>query len=238
MAYKRVLLKISGEAIKANDPSIFDSNKVNELTDMIASMVKNGTQVCVVVGAGNIWRGRIAETLGLDRVPADFMGMLGTVINCVALANNLKNKGINTLVTSNVPAIEGVTIDYSPVIANKALETGTVVFLAGGTGKPFFTTDTAAAKKAIDLNVDAILMGKNGVEGVFDSDPKLNPNAKFMANITYDQMQEMHLKVIDDSAVDLLKNRDIDVRIFSMDDVNNFVKVANGEHIGTILSRR
>ena len=112
-----------------------------------------------------------------------------------------------------------------------------VVFLSGGTGKPYFTTDTAAAMRAIELNCDAILMGKNGVEGVYTGDPKKDKNAKFLANVTYKQMEDMNLKVIDASAVELLKPTDIDVRIFSMDDLNNFIRVANGEHIGTILSK-
>ena len=112
-----------------------------------------------------------------------------------------------------------------------------VVFLSGGTGKPFFTTDTAAAMRAIELNCDAILMGKNGVEGVYSGDPRKDASAVFMPEITYKQMEDMQLKVIDDSAVELLKKTDIDVRIFSMDDLNNFIRVANGEHIGTILSK-
>lgn len=237
MSYKRVLLKLSGEAIKADSASIFDCEKLNEVTDMIIKMRNNGTQVCVVIGAGNIWRGRIAETIGAERVPADFMGMLGTVINAVALSENLRHKGVETVVTSAVPAIDGVTETYDIAKSKEALDANKVVFLAGGTGKPYFSTDTAAAMRAIELNCDAILMGKNGVEGVYDSDPRVNKNAKFLPLISYSTMQEMHLKVIDDSAVDLLKYKDIDVRIFSMDDVNNFIKVANGEHIGTILNR-
>lgn len=237
MSYKRVLLKISGEAIKANDPSIFDANKVNEITDMISAMVNNGVQICVVIGAGNIWRGRIADQINISRVPADFMGMLGTVINGVALSNNLKSKGIDSVVTSAVPEIKDVTVAYTPEVAKKAFDDGKVVFLAGGTGKPFFTTDTAAAMRAIELDCDAILMGKNGVEGVFTGDPKLDKNAKFLPTVTYQEIIDMKLRVIDDSAVELLKDKNIDVRIFSMDDVSNFIKVANGEHIGTILNR-
>ncbi|MCQ2776459.1 MAG: UMP kinase [Bacilli bacterium] len=236
MSYKRVLLKLSGEAIKEKDPSIFCVEKLNEITDMIKEMSKT-TQVCVVIGAGNIWRGRIAEQVGLERIPADFMGMLGTVINGVALSSNLTNKGVETLVTSAVPAIEGVSVAYTPEVADKAMNEGKVVFLAGGTGKPLLTTDTAAAMRAIELNCDAILMGKNGVEGVFDSDPKVNPNAKFIEKLTFTQMKEMKLKVIDEQATELLCDKDIDVRVFSMDDVNNFIRVANGETIGTILSK-
>lgn len=236
MPYKRVLLKLSGESLKEGDPSIFNTQRIAEVGNMIAELAKT-TQVCVVIGAGNIWRGRIAEEVGLERVPADYMGMLGTVINGVAVSSYLNKKGIKTIVTSAVPAIEGVTLSYDTKLADDAMNEGKVVFLAGGTGKPFFTTDTAAAMRAIDLNCDAILMGKNGVEGVYTGDPRTDKTAKFMANITYDQMQEMQLKVIDDTAVDLLKTTDIDVRIFNMDDINNFIRVANGEHLGTILSK-
>ena len=236
MSYKRVLLKLSGESLKENDISIFNTAKLRKVGDMIAEMSKT-TQICVVIGAGNIWRGRIAEEVGLERVPADFMGMLGTVINAVAISSYLNKKGVKSIVTSAVPAIEGVSVPYDQKVADNALNENKVVFLSGGTGKPYFTTDTAAAMRAIELNCDAILMGKNGVEGVYTGDPKVDKTAKFMPNITYKQMEDMNLKVIDDSAVELLKKTDIDVRIFSMDDLNNFIRVANGEHIGTILSK-
>ena len=236
MSYKRVLLKLSGESLKENDISIFNTAKLRKVGDMIAEMSKT-TQICVVIGAGNIWRGRIAEEVGLERVPADFMGMLGTVINAVAISSYLNKKGVKSIVTSAVPAIEGVSVPYDQKVADNALNENKVVFLSGGTGKPYFTTDTAAAMRAIELNCDAILMGKNGVEGVYTGDPRVDKSAKFMADITYKQMEDMKLKVIDDSAVELLKKTDIDVRIFSMDDLNNFIRVANGEHIGTILSK-
>ena len=236
MSYKRVLLKLSGESLKENDISIFNTAKLRKVGDMIAEMSKN-TQICVVIGAGNIWRGRIAQDVGIERVPADFMGMLGTVINAVAISSYLHTKGIKSVVTSAVPAIDGVSVPYDQKVADDALNDNAVVFLSGGTGKPYFTTDTAAAMRAIELNCDAILMGKNGVEGVYTGDPKVDKTAKFMPNITYKQMEDMKLKVIDDSAVELLKKTDIDVRIFSMDDLNNFIRVANGEHIGTILSK-
>ena len=236
MSYKRVLLKLSGESLKENDISIFNTEKLRKVGDMIAEMSKS-TQICVVIGAGNIWRGRIAEEVGLERVPADFMGMLGTVINAVAVSSYLNKKGVKSIVTSAVPAIDGVTIAYNQKVADEAMNDNKVVFLSGGTGKPFFTTDTAAAMRAIELNCDAILMGKNGVEGVYSGDPRKDASAVFMPEITYKQMEDMQLKVIDDSAVELLKKTDIDVRIFSMDDLNNFIRVANGEHIGTILSK-
>lgn len=236
MSYKRVLLKLSGESLKEKDTAIFNTEKLKVVGDMIAELAKT-TQVCVVIGGGNIWRGRIAEEVGIERVPADFMGMMGTVINAVAVASYLNTKGVGTLVTTALPQLDGVTVAYDVTLADKAMNEGKVVFLSGGIGKPYFSTDTAAATRSNELNCDAILIGKNGVEGVYTADPKVDPNAKFLAKITYKEMQEMKLKVIDDTAVELLKDRDLDVRIFSMDDVNNFIRVANGEHIGTILSK-
>ncbi len=232
--YKRILLKLSGEALKEKDgQSIYDTNCLSGLSDVIASLHNQGVQVCVVIGAGNIWRGKLAGEIGLEPVPADFMGMLGTVINGVALSGNLKTKGVESVVTSAVPSIPGVTVDYSVELADKCLNEGKVVFLAGGTGKPFFTTDTAATMRAIELNCDAILMGKNGVEGVYSDDPRKNSNARLLRNISYKEILELNLQVMDISAVKLIQDKDIDIRVFSMSDPNNFLKVASGDDMGT-----
>ena len=235
--YKRVLLKFSGEALKGNSSSIVDSNMMKGLASMIAEMRKEGTQVCIVIGAGNIWRGKIASDNGLDRVPADYMGMLGTVINAVTMSSVLKNINVPSLVTSAVPAIEGVTVTYSPEVADKAMNEGKVVFLSGGTGKPYFTTDTAATMRAIELNCDAILIGKNGVDGIYDDNPATNPNAKFISEITFNEIIKRNLQVMDISAIELIKDKDIDVRVFSMEDPNNFIRVAKGESLGTTCKK-
>ena len=235
--YKRVLLKFSGEALKGSSNAIVDSNMMKGLASMIAEMKKAGTQVCVVIGAGNIWRGKIASDNGLERVPADYMGMLGTVINAVTMSSALKNINVESIVTSAVPAIEGVTISYSPDVAVKAMNEGKVVFLAGGTGKPFFTTDTAATMRAIELNCDAILIGKNGVDGIYDDNPATNPNAKFISEITFNEIIKRNLQVMDISAIELIKDKDIDVRVFSMEDPNNFIRVAKGESLGTTCKK-
>ena len=235
--YKRVLLKFSGEALKGNSNSIVDSDMMKGLASMIAEMRKEGTQVCIVIGAGNIWRGKIASDNGLDRVPADYMGMLGTVINAVTMSSVLKNINVASLVTSAVPAIEGVTVTYSPEVADKAMNEGKVVFLSGGTGKPYFTTDTAATMRAIELNCDAILIGKNGVDGIYDDNPATNPNAKFISEITFNEIIKRNLQVMDISAIELIKDKDIDVRVFSMEDPNNFIRVAKGESLGTTCKK-
>ena len=235
--YKRVLLKFSGEALKGSSNSIVDSEMLKGLGNTIAALRREGTQVCIVIGAGNIWRGKIAADNGLDRIPADYMGMLGTVINAVTMSSVLKNINVDSLVTSAVPAIDGVTTAYSIEVADKAMNEGKVVFLAGGTGKPMFTTDTAATLRAIELGCDAILIGKNGVDGIYDDNPATNPNAKFISEITFNEIIKRNLQVMDISAIELIKDKDIDVRVFSMEDPNNFIRVAKGETLGTICKK-
>ena len=236
--YKRVLLKLSGEALKDETNSlIFDVKNMEELTGVIKTLHDSGIEVAIVIGAGNIWRGKLANLIGIEPVKADFMGMLGTVINAVAMSSSLKNQGVDTVVYSAVPAIEGVTVDYDKDQANKSLSEGKVVFLAGGTGKPFFTTDTASALRAIELNCGAILMGKNGVEGIYTADPSINPNAEFIKNISFDEIIKRKLQVMDISAVELLKETNIDVRVFSMAEPSNFLKVVHGENIGTTVHK-
>ncbi len=236
--YKRVLLKLSGEALKGNQSSqILDGECLNSMAKMMADLHNVGVQICVVIGAGNIWRGKIAEEAGLERVPADFMGMMGTVINAVAMSSSLKRLGVDSVVTSAIKAVPEVAVNYSKEIALQAFEENKVVFLAGGTGKPYCSTDTAATLRAIELDCDAILMGKNGVEGVFDSDPRKNKDAKLIKSITYKEIIELNLQVMDISAVELIKDKNIEIRVFSMDDPKNFIRVANGETIGTICKK-
>lgn len=236
--YKRVLLKLSGESLKGQSELILDAKFVDEIAKMIASLVKKNIQPAIVIGAGNIFRGKIASDIGIERVPADYMGMMGTVINAIALSNALKKYHVDSLVTSALPAVKEISVDYDVNIAKKALEEGKVVFLSGGTGKPFFTTDTAATMRAIELDCEAILMGKNGVEGVYTDDPRQNKDAKFIKDITYDEIIEMKLSVMDQTAVELIKDKDIDIRVFSMIDLNNFERVINGEDIGTTCHRK
>ena len=236
--YKRVLLKLSGESLKGQSEMILDAHFVDDIAKMITSLSKKGYELAIVIGAGNIFRGKIAKDIGIERVPADYMGMMGTVINAIALSNALKKYDVQSVVTSALPAIEDVTVDYNPNEAKIALEEGKVVFLAGGTGEPFFTTDTAATMRAIELDCEAILMGKNGVEGVFSDDPRVNKNAKFIKDITYDEILEKKLSVMDKTAVELIQDKNIDIRVFSMTDLNNFERVINGEDIGTTCHRK
>ena len=234
--YKRVLLKLSGEALKENSDMILDGNCLDSMAHMVKSIHDAGIQVCIVIGAGNIWRGKIAKDAGMDQYEADFMGMMGTVINAVALSAKLKALGVPSLVTTAIGPVPEVNVAYSVETADKAMNEGKVVFLSGGTGKPYFTTDTAATMRAIELNVDAILMGKNGVEGVYDKDPRVDPNAKFYPVITYNEMIKQNLQIMDQTALELIKDKDIKVRVFRMD-AANFIKAAKGENVGSVCQK-
>lgn len=235
--YKRVLLKLSGEALKQNDPSILDTKYLKDVCLMIKDLVNKGVQIGVVIGAGNIWRGKIAKDIGIDHAQADYMGMMGTVINATAVSAMLKEVGVDSVVFSAINAPKEIATPYSKEEAEAALNEGKVVFLAGGTGRPFFTTDTASTLRAIELNMDAILMGKNGVEGVYDSDPNKNKDAKFIKTITFDEIINLNLQVMDITAVQLLVDKNIEIRVFSMSDLTNFIRVCEGEDIGTTCKR-
>ena len=236
MAYKRVLLKLSGEALKENSDAILDGTCLSSMAEMVKSIHDAGVQVCIVIGAGNIWRGKIAKDAGMDQFEADYMGMMGTVINAVALSAKLKLLGVPSLVTTAIGPVPEVNVPYSVEVADKAMNEGKVVFLSGGTGKPYFTTDTAATMRAIELNCDAILMGKNGVEGVYDKDPRKEKDARFFPVISYQEMIKLNLQIMDQTALELIKDKDIKVRVFRMD-AANFIKAAKGEDIGSICQK-
>ena len=236
--YKRVLLKLSGEALGLKEPdSIIDVDSLNSICERIKALHDEGVEIAVVIGAGNIWRGKLAERIGVERVSADYMGMLGTVINAVAMASALKRYDVEGVVYSAIPEIQGVTIAYNADKVKKDLSLGKVCFLAGGTGKPFFTTDTAATMRAIETECEAILMAKNGVKGVYDKDPNVYKDARFIPEITYKKMREMNLLVMDQSAIELIENTDIQILVFSMQDLDNFHKAARGINVGTICKK-
>lgn len=236
--YKRVLLKLSGEALKDEKAmAILNVDEISQLAQMMKSLHDQGVQIAVVIGAGNIWRGKLAEGIGIERVPADFMGMMGTVMNAVAMSSALKRIGVDSVVFSAIPEIDPISTTYTKDSAIKAMEEGKIAFLAGGTGKPYFTTDTAATMRALETNCEAIFMGKNGVEGVYDKDPTQFKDAKFIPEITYDEILKKKLQIMDLTAVELIKDKDIEIRIFSMSDPQNFIKVAMGEKIGTVCKK-
>lgn len=234
--YKRILLKLSGEAL-ANDHQTIDASKVKEVAGVIKQLVNNGTQVGIVIGGGNIYRGKLAGELGIDQVPADFMGMTATTINCIAMANALIAIGLKAKVFTALPPIEGVSYAYNKEDAKKAFDEGNVLFFAGGIGKPYFTTDTAASTRALETGCEVILMAKNGVEGIYDKDPRTNRDAKFFKTISYAEVIERKLQVMDISAVELVKDTDLKLRVFSMQNLDNIIRVVSGEDIGTTVGR-
>lgn len=236
--YKRVLLKLSGEALgERNSSNIIDVESLNSICEKVKILHDDGMEVAIVIGAGNIWRGKVADKIGMERVPADFMGMMGTVINAVAMSSFLKKMGVESVVYSAIPEIKEVTIAYDADKVKSDLSQGKVCFLAGGTGKPFFTTDTAATLRAIETGCDAILMAKNGVKGVYDKDPTVYPDAKFFPEITFKEMKEFNIQIMDQTAVELIENTNIEILVFSMQNVENFQKAAQGINVGTICKK-
>lgn len=235
--YKRILIKLSGEAL-AGDKSngILDPEALLNISKVIKEIAQTGTEVCVVIGAGNICRGSLVEKSGIERVTGDKMGMLGTIINSFALANTLQNNQQNAVVLSAVP-METFTPTFSKELADKYLKEKAVVVFGGGTGKPFFTTDTCATLRAIEVGCDAILIAKNGVDGIYSDDPRVSKDAYMFKEITCSEIIAKNLKVMDLTAVEMLKDQNIDVRVFNMQNPDNFLKVVRKEDVGTTIKR-
>ena len=235
--YKRVLLKLSGEALQdSEEKSIFSAEILNNIAEAIKKMTTQGIEVAVVVGAGNIWRGKMAQTIGIEPATADYMGMLGTIINALALQSSLEKHNVDCRVLSAINVNE-VAEPYIRRRALRHLEKKRVVIFAGGTGNPFFTTDTAAALRAKETNCDAILMAKNGTDGVLSADPKLDKTATLIEEITYREMLTKNLKVMDSTAVSLLQESTIEIRVFNINDLSNLKKVLDGEKVGTTIKK-
>lgn len=233
--YKKVILKLSGEALQDESTHlILDAKKLDAIGLLIKKFVDKGISVGIVTGAGNIFRGRIASDAGIKVEDGDYMGMTGTIINCKAISSILDKLGIKNVLFSALE-LENVARKYEPSAVNDFMNKGYVCLFAGGIGKPGYTTDTTAATRAIEVNADAILFGKNGTDGVYTSDPNKDKDAKFIKTITYSKVIEMGLKVMDTSAAILLKDTTITTRVFSMDDIENFYNVAIGSDIGTTI---
>ena len=232
--YKRIILKLSGEALANKDGTILNPEKLNVIAEAVKAMHEEGVEIGIVIGAGNIFRGKISSKIGVDRTNGDYMGMLGTIINCIALSSALEKIGVTTRVMS---AVE-VNKIAEPYIYKKAiahLNCNKVVLFAGGTGNPYFTTDTCASLRALEINADAILMAKNNVDGVYDSDPKLNKNAKFLKTLTFKEVIDRNLAVMDQTSITMLMRQNITIRVFNMENADNFMKVIHGEDIGTTI---
>lgn len=233
LKYKRILLKISGEALLGDQQFGIDNKTVVKVAKEIKKAVALGAEIAVVVGGGNIFRGvKNSAKLGMDRASGDYVGMLATVMNAVALQSALNQENIPCRVQSAI-SMNQIAEPYIRHRAIRHLEKGRVVIFAGGTGNPFFTTDTAAALRASEINAQAMLMAKHGVDGVYTDDPKINPNAKKIDKMSYDEIIKNNLKVMDTSACDLCKQNNIPIVVFDFDLKDGISKILQGKKIGT-----
>ncbi len=231
--YKRVLLKLSGEVFGGGKIGV-DPDVVNAMAREIAQVVRGGVEVAIVVGGGNFFRGAELQHRGMDRARADYMGMLGTVMNCLALQDFLEKEGIETRVQTAITMAQ-VAEPYIPLRAIRHLEKGRVVIFGAGAGMPFFSTDTVAAQRALEAKCEVILMGKRGVDGVYDSDPLTNPNARRYSRLTYAQVLADRLQVLDSTAIALCMENDLPIIVFDLNEPDNIRRVALGEPVGTIV---
>ncbi|MDF9824398.1 uridylate kinase [Breznakia sp. PF5-3] len=234
--YNRVLLKLSGEALSSSE-NAFDPKVLSQLASELKEVHDSGVDLAIVVGGGNFIRGKLVEQMGIDRVQADYMGMLGTVINAIAVQNALEQIGVPTRVQS---AIEMQKV-AEPFIVRRAirhLEKGRVVIFGAGTGSPYFSTDTTAALRASEIKADVILMAKNGVDGVYDADPKKNPNAKKYDRLSYMDLLNQGLQVMDSTATSMCMDNDIDLIVFNMNERGNILKAIQGTASGTVISKK
>src|SRR3954447_6712695 len=234
MGFNRVLLKLSGEALMGRREYGLDAGTIDELATELVDVRANGLELALVIGGGNIYRGMSAAAQGIDRATGDYMGMLATVFNALAVQEALERSGANTRVLSAIEMQE-VAEPYIRRRAVRHLEKGRVVIFAAGTGHPYFTTDTAAALRALKIGAEAILMGKNGVEGVLDGDPRKDKNAKLIPALTHLQAIERGLKVMDTTALSLCMDNNLPIHVFELAP-GNVGRVAAGERVGTIIS--
>jgi uridylate kinase len=233
--FGRILLKLSGEALMGEREHGTDAAEVERIAHQVAAVRARGVEVAIVVGAGNIYRGLQGAAAGMDRATGDYMGMLATVLNALTLQDALEKIGEHTRVLSAIDVKE-VAEPYIRRRAMRHLEKGRVVIFAAGTGNPFFTTDTAAALRALEIHAEAILMAKNGVEGVYDSDPAVNPEAKFIPEIGHREAIERGLEVMDSTALSLCMDNDLPIYVFNMGDETNIGRIVGGERVGTLVS--
>ena len=232
---RRVLLKLSGEVFGGGRVGLAP-DVVRGIAQQIAQSINEGIQVAVVIGGGNFFRGAELQQQGMDRTRADYMGMLGTVMNCLALQDFLENQGVETRVQTAI-TMGQVAEPYIPRRAIRHLEKGRVVIVGAGAGMPFFSTDTVAAQRALEIHAEVILMGKQGTDGVYDSDPNTNPDAVKFDHLTYDEFLQRGLKVADATSVSLCRDNDMDMIVFNLSEEGNISRVVAGEKIGTTVAR-
>ncbi len=231
--YRRVLLKLSGEAFGGGSIGV-DPDVIASLATQIAAVVAGGVEVAIVVGGGNFFRGAELQTRGMDRARADYMGMLGTVMNCLALQDFCEKAGVQTRVQTAI-AMGQVAEPYIPLRAIRHLEKGRVVIFGAGSGMPFFSTDTVAAQRALEIDADVLLMAKQGTDGVYDRDPRTNPDAVKFDHLSYDEFLSRDLKVADATAISLAREHSLPMVVFDLGVEGNIARVVSGEKIGTTL---
>jgi uridylate kinase len=234
-AFRRILLKLSGEALMGPLPYGVDADRLHGIAHTVKQVHDRGVEVAIVVGGGNIYRGLEGTARGMDRASADYMGMLATVLNALALQDALEHEGATTRVQSAI-TISEVAEPYIRRRAMRHLEHGRIVIFAAGTGNPFFTTDTAAALRALEVHAEAILMAKNEVEGVYDMDPRQHAEATFLPNITHHEAIERNLRVMDSTALALCRDNGLPIYVFNMADERNIDRIVCGERVGTLVA--
>jgi uridylate kinase len=232
--YRRVLLKLSGEVFGGGSLGV-DPDVVGRLAEQIADVVREGTQVAVVVGGGNFFRGAELSLRGMDRARADYMGMLGTVLNCLALQDFLEQRGVDTRVQTAI-TMGQVAEPYVPRRAIRHLEKGRVVIFGAGLGAPYFSTDTTAAQRALEVKAEVVLMSKNGVDGVYSADPRRDPTAHKLDEVTYADALRRGLKVVDATAFSLCMDNHLPMIVFGMEGEGNVARAVRGERIGTLVT--
>ncbi len=233
--YKRVLLKLSGEVFGGEKGIGVDPDVVHDVASQIADVVRSGTQIGIVVGGGNYFRGAELQQRGMDRARADYMGMLGTVMNCLALQDFLEKEGIDTRVQTAI-TMGQVAEPYIPRRAIRHLEKGRVVIFGAGAGMPFFTTDTVAAQRALEIGSEALLLAKSGVDGVYSADPRKDPKAVKYETVSYDDVLSKSLAVADAAAFSLCRENNLPIVIFDLKNKGNIARAVRGEAVGTLVS--
>ena len=232
--YKRILLKLSGEALAGERGFGIDPETVTQVAADIKDVYELGIEIAIVVGGGNLWRGEAGAQMGMERAQADYVGMLGTTMNALALQDALESAGVPTRVQTAIE-MRQVAETYVRRKAVRHLEKGRVVIFGAGTGSPYFSTDTTAALRAAEINAEAILMAKNGVDGVYSADPRTHPDATMFESLTHEDIIDKDLKVMDSTASTLARDNDINLVIFNMNTAGNIKRVVEGENVGTTV---
>jgi uridylate kinase len=231
----RFMLKLSGEAFSGGGGLGVDPDVVHAIAREIAAVVRDGAEIAIVIGGGNFFRGAELQQRGMDRARSDYMGMLGTVMNCLALQDFLEKEGIDSRVQTAI-TMGQVAEPYIPLRAVRHLEKGRVVIFGAGMGMPYFSTDTTAAQRALEIDAEALLMGKNGVDGVYDSDPKTNPDAVKFDQLSYDEYLARDLKVADATGIAMARDNKMDIVFFNLSTAGTIGRAVRGEKIGTLVS--